>query len=168
MGNQSTEQQALDRKSCIDRHTAIHNSLWSDYRNMQLEQTRNAIEMSKISPFGLFRFLGDKTSGNGYHGYAAFWNQVKNYQLTYRDYITAKDLADPESRHIFWNEGAFFFENFMSKQQVDPADIPQFAMKSATFGEIAANSLGDMAILLFWVIGLFAAVFVAFIRYDVR
>jgi ABC-type transport system involved in multi-copper enzyme maturation permease subunit len=167
-GPNSTEQNARDRKDCSDRRTAIHNNLWSNYHNLQMVQTNQAIELSKISPFGLFRFLGDKISGNNYHGYVRFFNQVKNYQLTYQDYVVGKDNADPESRHLFWNEGTFFYEKFMSRQQITPDEVPQFAFQPQPFRALVADSLGDVAILCFWVIGLFVASFVCFVRYDVR
>ena len=167
-GDQSSEQTARDRKDCIDRRTAIHNSLWSDYHNRQMAQTNSAIELSKISPFGLFRFLGDKISGNNFHGYVRFLRHVKNYQLTFQDYVVSKDNADPESRRIFSNEWHQFYENFMSRQLIVPGEVPQFTAQSQTFRELVADSLVDVAILCFWVIGLFTAAFVAFVRYDVR
>jgi hypothetical protein len=55
-----------------------------------------------------------------------------------------------------------------SKQQIVPAEVPQFTAQPQTFRELAADSLGDVAILCFWVIGLFVGTFVAFVRYDVR
>ncbi len=159
-------EKVLARKECYDRRTAVHNGLWSSYHNMQFNQTNSAIGMSKISPFGLFRFLGDKISGNNYYGYASFFEQVKNYQLAYREYIISKDNADPESQHIIWNES--FCREVMSQQKVDPSEIPEFAMQQASFGEVVTDSLIDVAILCLWCIGLFVAVFMAFVRYDVR
>jgi hypothetical protein len=167
-GNNSTEQTALDRKNCIDRHTDIHNNLWRDYHNMQMEQTGQAIELSKISPFGLFRFLSDKISGNNFHGYIYFFKQVKDYQLTFRNYVTEKDKADIESRHIFWNEWHDFYEGFMSRQPIVPDEVPQFTTQPQTFHELIADTVGDIAILCLWVLGLFGFSFVSFIKHDVR
>jgi ABC-type transport system involved in multi-copper enzyme maturation permease subunit len=166
-GNNSTEQTALDRKDCIDRRTVIHNGLWSDYHNRQMEQTNQAIQLSKISPFGLFRFLGDKISGNNFYGYIHFFGQVKNYQLTYRNYVIDKDNADLESRHIFWNEWQGFYETFMSRQPVIPDEVPQFIAQPQTFHQLVADTMGDIAILCFWVIGLFVLLFVSFIKHDI-
>jgi ABC-type transport system involved in multi-copper enzyme maturation permease subunit len=166
-GNNTPMERVLLRKECAERRTNVYNSLLSDYHNMQFEQTRKAIGISKISPFGLFRFLGDKISGNNFYGYTSFYEQVKNYQLIYRDYIVSKDQADPESRHLIWNDGGMG-DPWMSQQNINPSEVPKFFVQSASFGQIIANSLGDVAILCFWVIGLFAAAFVAFVRYDVR
>ena len=159
---------ARDRKDCVDRCTVIHNSLWSDYHNRQMMQTSRAIELSKISPFGLYRFLGDKISGNNFYGYIHFYKDVKNYQLSFQDYVVAKDNADPESRHLIWNEWRWFTQNFMSRQQIIPDDVPQFVPRPQSFPELFADSIGDISILCFWVIALFAATFIAFVRYDVR
>jgi ABC-type transport system involved in multi-copper enzyme maturation permease subunit len=167
-GNSSTVETAIDRKDCIDRRTAIHNNLWSDYHNRQMEQTTQAIELSCISPFGLFRFLGDKISGNNFYGYAHFFKQVKDYQLTFRNYITDKDNADPESSHIFWNEWQGFYEGFMSRQSIIPEEVPQITVHPRTFRELATDTVGGIAILCFWSIGLFGLLFVSFVKYDVR
>ena len=167
-GNNSTEETARDRKDCVDRRTLIHNSLWTDYHNMQISQTNRAIEISKFSPFGLFRFLNDKISGNNFHGYVHFFKQAKNYQSTFQDYVVGKDNADPESHHLYWNDFSEFYKNFMSRQQVKPDEVPQFTIQPQTFRELVADSIGDIAILCFWMIGLFVLTFVAFIKYDVR
>jgi ABC-type transport system involved in multi-copper enzyme maturation permease subunit len=160
------EEVALARKACTDRQTDIHNSLWREYHNQQFEQTRKAILISKVSPFGLFRFLGDKISGTGYYGYAAFFEQVKNYQLTYQEYITAKDHADPQSRHLIWNEE--LCASLMSQQDVNPAEVPKLTVQSSSFREVVADSLGDVFVLCLWCIVLFAISFIAFVKYDVR
>jgi ABC-type transport system involved in multi-copper enzyme maturation permease subunit len=166
-GNNTPYEKVLARKECADRRTNVHNSLWSDYHNMQFEQTRKAIGISKMSPFGLFRFLGDNISGNNYYGYLSFFEQVKNYQLTFCDYIVSKDRADPESRHLIWNDGGLGIE-YMSQQNVIPSETPKFSGQSASFRQILANSLGDIVILCLWVIGLFVLLYIAFIKYDVR
>lgn len=165
-GNNIPEELVLARKDCMDRQTNIHNSLWGSYHNMQFEQTHKAIGISKISPFGLFRFLGDQISGNNFYGYSSFFEQVKNYQLTYRDYIVSKDMADTASRHLICNDD--LVRQYMSQQNINPAEVPKFSARSVSFGQIITNSLGDIAILCFWMIGLFVFTFVAFIKYDVR
>ena len=166
-GNNTSEQTATDRKNCINRRTGIHNSLWSDYHNMQIAQTNQAIKLSKISPFGLFRFLNDKISGNNFNGYLYFFRNVKNYQLTFRNYVVGKDNADFESRHIFWNEWHGFYENFMSRQHIVPDEVPLFTAQTQTFRELVADTVGDIAILCLWVIGLFVLSFVFFAKCDV-
>jgi len=166
-GNNTPMDRVLLRKDCADRRTNVQNSLWSDYHNMQFEQTRKAIGISKISPFGLFRFLGDQISGNNFYGYTSFFEQVKNYQLIYRDYIVSKDQADTESHHLIWNDGGMG-DAWMSQQNINPSEVPKFSWQPASFKQLITNSFKDVAILCFWVIGLFAASFVAFVRYDVR
>jgi ABC-type transport system involved in multi-copper enzyme maturation permease subunit len=164
-GKQNIER-VLDRKECIDRQTTIHNSLWNRYHNIQFEQTAKAIGMSKISPFGLFRFLGDKISGNNFYGYVSFFEQVRNYQLAYREYIISKDSEDAESQHLIWNDR--FCKELMSQQKVNTAEIPEFTLQHESFDKVIVDTLVDLVILCLWCIGLFAATFVAFVRYDVR
>jgi ABC-type transport system involved in multi-copper enzyme maturation permease subunit len=165
-GPNPSDEIIFGRKDCMDRQTNVHNSLWSDYHNMQFEQTSKAIGISKISPFGLFRFLGDRISGNNFYGYTSFFEQVKNYQLTYREYVVRKDEADPDSRHIICNDG--ILADYMSQQNVNAEEVPKFSGQQVSFRQVVADSLTDIAILCFWVIGLFVLTFIAFVKYDVR
>ncbi len=167
-GNKATVETAIQRKECYERRDHIHNSLWSQYHNLQFEQTRKAIDMSKISPFGLYRFLGDHIAGNNYYGYVSFFERVRNYQISYKNYIINKDKADPESHHVVWRESNWLGRPFMSHQTINPAELPEFNVPPASFGEVVAGSLTDVAILCLWCIGLFVAAFAAFVRYDVR
>jgi hypothetical protein len=56
----------------------------------------------------------------------------------------------------------------MSQQQIIPEEVPQFTAQPRTFRALVTDTIGDVAILCFWVIGLFTASFVGFVRYDVR
>jgi ABC-type transport system involved in multi-copper enzyme maturation permease subunit len=157
---------ALDRKHCNDRKTNVHNSLWSNYHNMQFAQTHKAATISKISPFGLFRFFSDKISENNYHGYISFFDQVKHYQLTFKEYVFSKDNADPNSQHLIWNEE--LCKSLMSQQKVNYSEIPKFTKKPVLFHQVIAGSISDIFILCLWMIVLFIATFIAFTKYDVR
>ena len=165
-GNNTPEELVLARKDCMERQINVHNSLWSAYHNMQFEQTHKSIGISKISPFGLFRFFGDQISGNNFYEYMFFFEQIKNYQLTYQNYIVSKDQADPDSRHLISSDS--FMAQFMSQQNINPAEVPKFPEQSISFEQIIANSLFDLSILCFWMIGLFVLSFITFIKYDVR
>jgi ABC-type transport system involved in multi-copper enzyme maturation permease subunit len=167
-GNWDTpSQRVLDRKDCSDRKTNVHNSLWSEYQNLQLRQTQNSINISQISPFGLYRFLGDQISGNNYYGYSSFFKQVKEYQIIYRDYIFQKDMEDVKSYHLIWNE-PYFCASFMSGQKVNPSEVPKLALKTPSFGKVLTDSIGKIFSLCIWFFILFISSFVAFVKYDVR
>jgi ABC-type transport system involved in multi-copper enzyme maturation permease subunit len=160
-------QRVLDRKDCSDRQTNIHNSLWSEYQNLQLRQTQKSINISQISPFGLYRFLGDRISGNNYYGYFSFFNQVKEYQTIYRDYIFQKDMEDVKSHHLIWNE-PYFCASFMSEQKINPLEVPKLTLKTSSFGKVLTDSVGGIFFLCMWIFILFLSSFIAFVRYDVR
>ncbi len=156
-------------KNKCDRMENIREEIRDEYRNGLFRQTDMAIALTKISPFSVFRRVGDRVADNNYYGYRNFQSQVEAYRETFRSYINDKDAADPESLHLIW-KGPFNNESrdYMSNTVIDPADIPVFTYRSPDALSIMRAALTDIAILLLWLFGLFGLVFYAFTRYDVR
>lgn len=158
----------LKRVAGSNEETKLHNDIWRGYRNTIITQTNVAINLSKISPFSVFRFLGEKISDNGFSGYVHFYQQARNYQNSYQDFINQKDQADKESYHLIWDENKWMIKSFMSTKPVNFDEIPQFEYKRPSFGRTLDNCKWDILILVLWNLVLFAGTFVAFVRYDVR
>ena len=55
-------------------------------------------------PFSLFRFIGERFSGNGYYGLKRLIEQSRIYRSTMNDYLIKKDQQDPDSYHLMWPE----------------------------------------------------------------
>jgi len=91
-------------KNMHDRIDNIHRDHWDEYSNSLFRQTDVSISLSKISPFMVFRFMGDRIADNNYYGYRNFQRQATAYQDAYRNFIVDKDAADPASRHLIWND----------------------------------------------------------------
>ncbi len=158
-------------KNKRDRIENIHREIWEEYRNSLFRQTDASIALSKISPFSVFRWVGDRIADNNYYGYRNFQQQAIAYQTVYRSYIIDKDAADPESHHLIWRDRSTMgghCRDYMSKVAVDPADVPVFTYQSPGMLTLIHASRTDMAILLLWLGILFALVYFAFVRYDVR
>jgi ABC-type transport system involved in multi-copper enzyme maturation permease subunit len=157
------------RRRAAGKQAGAHHQLqkWHEYLQKRMNQTHLAIQLSKISPFGVFRFLGERLSDNGYFGYCRFYEQVRRYRSSFIDFASQKDQADPESHHLIWNE-TWSSRTFTSQKPVAYEEIPQFEYRYPTFMESWKSSQVDILILVFWCLILFAGTFVAFIQYDVR
>ena len=157
------------RRRAAGKQAGNHHRLqkWHEYLQKRMKQTNLAIQLSKISPFGVFRFLGERLSDNGYFGYSRFYNQVRRYRRSFMDFAFRKDQEDMDSDHLIWNE-SWSSATFTSQKPVAFEEIPQFEYQPPTLRESWSNGQMDILILVFWCLILFVGTFVAFIRYDVR
>lgn len=150
----------------IEKNKA-HNEIWRGYRNTIIAQTKTAINVSKISPFSIFRFVAETISDNGFSGYVNFYYQLRNYQINLQNFLNQKDQADKDSYHLIWDEH-WATQFFMSKKGVSFEEIPQFEYQPPSFNQTLNNCKWDILILVLWNLVLFTGTFVAFVRYDVR
>jgi len=155
-------------KNKCDRMENVHKEIWDEYRNKLFRQTDASIALSKVSPFIVFRFIGDRIADNNYYGYRNFHQQAVAYQDAYQSFIVNKDAADPKSLHLIWNHPTERSRRFISNAAINPSEVPVFTYKSPNISTLLHNSLVDISILLLWWGVLFGVVFFAFIRYDVR
>jgi ABC-2 type transport system permease protein len=165
--NQAPNPQVFEREKCKNTVTRVHNEIWNEYRNQIIHQTHTAIDLTRLSPFGIFRFVGENLSDNGFAGYCNFYNQFQDYHTSFQKFIREKDAADPQSYHMIWNE-SYNTQTFMSNKKVAYAEIPQFRYKPPSLVQALHNTLPDLLWLVCWCVGLFFITFVAFVRYDVR
>lgn len=161
--NETVQQRAAGRQAVAALTVQLHR----DYVDLKLKQTDLAITLSKLSPFSLFRFIGERFSGNGYYGLKRLIEQSRVYRSTMNDYLIQKDQQDPDSYHLMWNE-KWSARTFSSQKPVNFEEIPKFRYKQATFTEVLHESMFDILILALWCLLLYAASFIAFMRYDVR
>jgi len=157
----------LKRAAGENEKNKAHNEIWRGYRNTIIAQTKTAINLSKISPFSIFRFLSETISDNGFSGVVNFYNQLRNYQINLQNFLNQKDQADKASYHLIWDE-RWATQFFMSKKGVSFEEIPQFEYHPLSFSQTLDNCKWDILILVLWNLVLFTGTFVAFARYDVR
>lgn len=133
----------------------------------RIEQTDLAINISKISPYAIFRFVGERISNNGYFGFKEFYKQIRDYQTLYSSALKNIDAEDSDSFHQIWQE-QWYSSHFMSNKPVDIKNIPRFTYKPVKLSESMAKCGFDLMILALWNILLFAIIVFTFNRYDVR
>jgi len=165
--NKPPNEKVLKRAKCQNIETKIHNEIWNSYRKNIIAQTNTGITLTKISPFGVFRFFGENLSDKGFTGYEKFYYQFTNYHDVYKNFIEEKDAADKESYHLIWNE-LTHARTFMSNKKVAYNEIPQFQEQALTFKKALKKTQWDITILFCWCIVLFYLSFITFVKYDVR
>jgi ABC-type transport system involved in multi-copper enzyme maturation permease subunit len=157
----------LKRAALMNALDELYAATWTDYVNSVFAQTREGIIVSKISPYSLFRFIGETISDNGFNGFVRFMNQARRYHDEYHNFLKDKDQSDKDSYHLVVNED-WAFRTFMSNKPVEYNEIPVFQYTSPGISDSIHDTLPDVMILVLWNIFLFAGSFFAFVRYDVR
>ncbi len=159
--------EVLINKEHFNKQTEITNKIWADYRNSLFTQVKTGIVFSKISPFQVFRFIGEKIADNGFYRYSNFYEQVKNYKMSFMQFVIDEDKADADSYHLIWAM-PHYTVRFMSTKPVIYTDVPIFIYRDPSFIQKFEATIWDMFILVMWNLILFAGIFFAFIKYDVR
>jgi ABC-2 type transport system permease protein len=157
-------QGVYDWISVCDQKVLIHNNIINDYQNAMFKQTNLSINISKISPFSMYRFLSERISDSNYYGYCRLQKQATEYQNAFRAFVISKDASDSESRHLIWKcpqrKNMFFF----SRMTVEPSDIPYFKYSTPSLSTILYESKWDIITLILWYLVLFFVSFYAFVK----
>lgn len=159
--------EVLANKDLFAKMTEKTNRTWNKYRVSLFNQTDYGIVLTKISPFQTFRFLSEKIADNGYFRYRNFYNQVKEFHRSFREFIVSKDKLDPDSYHLIWSM-KYYSMGFMSNKPVLFKEIPTFEYKSPSFFQTFLSVKFEFFILILWNIVIFFATLYSLTKYDVR
>jgi ABC-type transport system involved in multi-copper enzyme maturation permease subunit len=135
------------------------NVLWDDLGRKEAAQTELARVISMVSPLASMSYLATDLSSTGTRNQAHFGRLAQLWgQAFYRDYQPKKiaELRAKDPTADFWNTA------------VDMSDAPRFRYAEEDLGGRLHAALPPFGVLLGFGIILFAAAYVAFIRYDVR
>lgn len=162
---ESTPPQGVyDWKAVCDQKVLIHNNIINDYQNAIFEQTNLAINISKVSPFSVYRFLSERITDNNYYGYRHLQKQAVEYQNIFQSFVINKDATDPGSHHLIWQCPQKKNMFFISRMTINPSDIPYFKYSEPTFSSTLNECKWDIVILILWYLILFFASFYAFVK----
>ncbi len=155
--NRAAEERALAEGNRIqsEKIERIRTAL----RRKEAAQTRLARAISMVSPLADFSYLATDLSSTGTRNQAHFADLARLWgQAFFGDYRTKKiaDLRSKDPTADVWNTA------------VDMTDAPRFRYVEEGLGGRVQTALPPFAVLLGYGIVLFAAAYVAFIRYDVR
>ena len=112
---------------------------FQDLETRQYELTRR---MALLSPGSAFQGTIEAMLGTGVVRHSAFVSATWQYLDTLRDFIRARDAADPGSPHIL------FVADYVSDQLVDHRDIPRFAGLDLSFADSVGQGWLSVSLLL--------------------
>jgi ABC-type transport system involved in multi-copper enzyme maturation permease subunit len=130
-----------------------------DLQQKEASQTQLARAISMLSPLADFSYLATDLSSTGIRNQTHFGELAGLWGRTfYRDYQPKKmaDLRAKDPTADTWNTA------------IDMSDAPRFRYVEEGLGGRVRAALPPFAVLLGFGIVLFAAAYVAFVRYDVR
>ena len=116
-----------------------------------------------FSPAALLTQTLEYTAESGISHYEKFVSAARRYQQQLAVYLDSKyplDKVNPVNRDKT--------DPLVERMKVDFGSIPKFEDRTAPLSEAAGPVFRCAAVLAFLTIALFAATFVAFLRYDVR
>ncbi len=140
------------------------NRINADYVNRMIEQVNFGRRIIKISPATIYQTISEALFGTGVPRFQSLFYQVVRYKNTLKNFLIEEDKKDPDSWHLLaWRHGVLF-----SQKGVDYDAVPKFAEAELSMGEALKIAVWDISVLILLNILLFAAIYVSFLRCDVR
>jgi len=135
-----------------------------DYINRMIEQVNFGRRVTKISPATIYQTISEAIFGTGVPRFQSLFYQVDRYKNILKNFLIEEDKKDPDSWHLLaWNHPRIF-----SRKGVDYDAVPKFAESDPPMGEALKIAAWDISALILLNILLFTAIYVSFLRCDVR
>ncbi|MFC1543186.1 ABC transporter permease [Candidatus Neomarinimicrobiota bacterium] len=154
------------RARLFNAMTDMRGQMNDEHINRWLEQVYFGRNIIKISPASLYQGISESIFGNGISRFRSLYSQLKRYQKALRDFVIETDQRDPDSWHLL-AEGRQH-QILLSQKPVDYNAIPKFIESEVSVGESLKYVILDLGTLILINILLFVAVYVSFLRCDVR
>jgi ABC-type transport system involved in multi-copper enzyme maturation permease subunit len=146
--------------------TDARNRINEDYINKMIAQVSLGRNVTCISPTVIYQRSSEAIIGTGVARFRNLYNQLKRYKEILKDFVVDTDRRDAESFHLL-AEGRQH-QVLLSQKPVDYNAIPMFSEIDISMGSALKDALWDVGALALLNILLFMAVYISFLRYDVR
>ena len=110
--------------------------------DQEIRQFEVARTVNMLSPGFAFQYSLEALLRNGIERFRSFTRQGWDYRETLRDFLRARDAADPDSPHVL------FLGDYMSQEKLDPRHIPRFEAVPLPLGESVAAGLAPILVLV--------------------
>lgn len=136
----------------------------TDYVNRMVEQVNFGRRVTKISPATIYQTISEAIFGTGVPRFQSLFYQAVRYKDVLKDFLIEADKKDPDSWHLLaWNHPRIF-----SQKGVDYDAVPKFEEPEVSLGNALKIAAWDFSALVLLNLLLFMAVYVSFLRCDVR
>ena len=145
------------------------NQLLQEYHNKWLQQALARRDFASFSPAVIYQRACEAIAGTGINRCADLYKQVRRYEVDLKEFIRSRDLEDPDSLHLIGPERNMASSwRAISHSPVDFDIVPKFQEHDLALGTSLKLAVWDIGLLALINLGLFAAAFVSFLKYDVR
>ena len=152
------------RARLVNAITDTRNLINEEYINQIIEQVKFGRNVTKISPSVIYQSASEATIGTGVSRFGNLYGQLKIYKDILKSFIMDEDKRESESRHLL-AEG---HPILLSQKPVDYNSIPRFSELDIPMRGALKTALWDIGALILLNLMLFMAVYVSFLRCDVR
>ncbi|OHB79891.1 MAG: hypothetical protein A2Z25_08615 [Planctomycetes bacterium RBG_16_55_9] len=140
-----------------------------EHHNKWMAQAYGRRNFASISPAVIYQRASEAIAGTGINRCVNLYAQIKRYGADLKEFIRERDLEDSKSLHLIGPERNMASSwRAISHNPVDFDSVPKFQERPATLGQSLKLAVWDIGLLILINLGLFAAAFVSFLRYDVR
>jgi len=145
-----------------NKRRRLQEAIWEDYLRQKFAQARLVRTIASLSPSGLFEFGAESVNGTGVLCDEALVEQAHQYRRTVEEWIRQRDVADPESPHLYFQPG------YLSQKPFESASVPRFEYRAPSVGESLRDALWRISLLSVETLLMLFVTVLAFQRYDVR
>jgi ABC-type transport system involved in multi-copper enzyme maturation permease subunit len=154
------------RAALFNAITETRNRLRENYMNQIVAQVERGRNITRLSPAAIYQFASETIVGTGLERFKNLYRQLRRYKEALKNFLIEKDKDDPESLHLLaeW----IGHRSMFSSKPLDFNAIPKFEEEDIRAGEGLKNAVMDIGTLAALNLFLCFAVYMAFLRADVR
>jgi ABC-type transport system involved in multi-copper enzyme maturation permease subunit len=158
-------------RDSLGKHLYLSDAVMAVYRGYwdeMVADVRSGYNVTRISPYVVYRRAAESTAGSGIDHYESFMKQVWRYRALLRDFLVSHYPLDLHKMYD-GEEGLerLVFQT-LSQVKFTGADVPGFQDGPIPAENAMRNSLWDIAILFMFNFVFFMAAYISFLRRDVR
>jgi len=161
-----------ERRSAVEASIEKYRAdVEDDLRKRRYGQRKLAFLLSRFSPVSSYQLAVMDLAGTDIDLKPRNVDAMREFRTDFNDAIKKKQQEDGQTGGIMisiTDEGGFELQDRRDKTTLDLSDLPRFAPPRVKTGEAVNAALVDSGLLMVLTLGVFAAAFVAFVRYDVR
>ncbi len=145
-----------------NKRKRLQEAIWEDYLRQKFQQARIVRAISSISPTSLFEYGAESLNGTGVLRDELLVRQGHQYRRTLEEWIRQRDLADPESIHLYFQPG------YLSLKPLEASSVPRYQFRESSLAEGLRDAVWRVMILSAETLVMGFGALLAFQRYDVR
>jgi ABC-type transport system involved in multi-copper enzyme maturation permease subunit len=149
--------------------------LREDYRQRKIRQESMAWSLARLSPASAYQLAAMSLAGTDTDAKARSEDAMSQYRTRFNEYVAAKKAEAGETHGLritmaMDSDGKSSLKVDASRGQegINTSDMPPYKAPDISLAEAISPTVIDFGILGFDILFVFAAAFVAFLKYDLR